>query len=109
MNIRIKGTNTTLTPAMENIINKKMERLAKFIKEEDKVSVEAEVDPKNKQGLRFRVEIDIQPKGHYADARGRELYEALDLAIPKIKEQLAKEKDKKLSQRRGSRGVKGTK
>jgi ribosomal subunit interface protein len=107
MNLRIKSTKTTLTPSIENDINDKLGRLSKFMREEDKISVEVEVDPKHKSGLKYRVEIDIQPKGFYADARGNDFYEAFDLLMPKIKEQLLKEKDKRVTSRRQKRGIKG--
>jgi ribosomal subunit interface protein len=100
MNINIKATNTTLTDAIKSIITEKLESLEKFLKEEDKLRVEVEVDKKHKSGLIFRAEIDIQPKGQYAEARGTDFYEAWDLVIPKIKEQLVKAKDKTLDKRR---------
>lgn len=100
MNINIKATKTTLTPAIRDYVADKLRQISKFIKEEDKVRVELELDKKHNSGLIFRAEIDIQPRGHYADARGNDFYEAMDLVIPKMKEQLSKEKDKRVSLRR---------
>ncbi len=102
MNLTIKAKNTTLTPAIKGFINDKLSILERFLKEEDKVRVELEVDKRDKDGLCFRAEIDIQPRGHYADAKADDFYGAMDLVLPKIKEQLVKSKDKKISKRRNA-------
>ncbi len=100
MNITIKATNTTLTDAIKDNINAKLAAFEGFLRPEDKIHVEVEEDNHHKSGLFSRVEIHISPHGYYADAMGNDFYEAIDLVIPKIKQQLIKEKGKKLSLRR---------
>jgi ribosomal subunit interface protein len=100
MNISIKATKTTLTLAIKQFIEEKLEVLSDFLKEEDKIRVELEVDKKHHSGLIYRAEVDIQPHGHFAEANAEDFYAAFDLVIPKIREQLVKIKGKRLSQRR---------
>ncbi len=98
--MNIKATNTTLTPAIREAIETKLEKLAKFFKPEDKIRVEIEISKKHKSGLVARAEVDVQPHGHYAEATGEDFYAALDIVIPKIKEQILKTKAKIISRRK---------
>lgn len=100
MNITIKATNTTLTDAIRGNIEEKLSSLESFLRPEDKLHVEVAEDSKHKSGKFSRVEVNILPHGHFADAMGNDFYEAIDLVIPKIKQQLTKEKDKRVSLRR---------
>lgn len=109
MNINIKATNTSLTAAIKQFIEDKVSSLDKFLKEEDKMHVELEVLKKHRTGLVHRAEIHIHPEGYYAESMGVDFYSAMDLMLPKIKEQLVKAKDKKLSKikkaRRLAKGI----
>lgn len=100
MNITIKATNTTLTDAIRQTIETKLQVIEKFLKPEDTVRVEVDEDTRHNTGLFSRVEIHISPHGFYAEANGNDFYEAIDLVLPKIERQLSKSKDKKISLRR---------
>lgn len=100
MNLNIKATKTTVTSAIRSAITEKLRRLERFLKPEHKVHVEFAVEKTKSQGMRYRCEVDIQPSGYYAESFGTDFYEAVDLVIPKIKEQLLKAKDKQLAKRK---------
>ena len=100
MNVNIKATNTTLTDGIRASIESKVAVLEKFLKPEDVLYVEVDEDTKHHTGQVHRAEVRIQPHGQYAEARGNDFYEALDLVIPKIREQLKKQKDKRITLRR---------
>lgn len=100
MNINIKATNTTLTDPIRDNIHSKLAQIEAFLQPEDKVQVEIEEISRHKNGLTSRVEVHIHPHGRHAESFGNDFYEALDLLIPKIRQQLASGKDKKVSLRR---------
>jgi|SRR5579872_1923758 len=97
-NINIKATHTTLTASMGDYVAKKLKSLQKFMHEENVVHIDLDAEPQHHKGPRFMAEITILPRpGIFAQAWGNDLYEAIDLCIPKIREQLIKKKDKYVS------------
>lgn len=105
--VNIKTTNTKITPSIKEYLNSNISKLNRFLREENIVHAELEQQTKHKSGLIYRAEITIMPKSEvYAEAHGGDFYEAIDLLIPKVKEQLTKLKDKRVSLRRRARRVK---
>ena len=100
MNLNIKATKTTLTESLQADIERKLSVLEDFLKPEDKIYVEVEARASKDNSQEFRAEITIRPSGHHADSAGSDIYEALDLLVPKIRQQLTRGKDKKISLRR---------
>ncbi len=100
MNLNIKATKTTLTESLQADIERKLSVLEDFLKPEDKIYVEVEARASKDNSQEFRAEITIRPAGHHADSAGSDIYEALDLLVPKIRQQLTRGKDKKISLRR---------
>lgn len=99
MNITLKATNTELTQPLKQAVHDKLTALDKFLKPEEKVHVELE-NRSHEDGKQYRAEIHISPHGHYADATGEDFFEALDLVIPKVLQQMRREKRKKISLRK---------
>lgn len=100
MNLNIKATKTTLTESLQQEIERKLAVLEDFLKPEDKVYVEVEARASKDNSQEFRAEVTIKPANHHADSAGSDIYEAIDLVIPKIRQQLTRDKDKKVSLRR---------
>lgn len=105
--VNIRVTNTKISPSIREYLNSNIGKLSKFLREENTVHVELEQEGKHRTGLIYKAEITIMPKSEvYAEAHGADFYEAIDLLIPKAKEQLTKLKDKRVSLRRRARRVK---
>lgn len=108
MNIAIKATNLELTPAIKQYAEEKVGHLEKYI-DPIEAKIELERDRKHHSGAVFRAEVTLVMGGKLlrADATAEDMYAAIDLTIPKIKEQISKFKDKRTTlQKRGARSAK---
>ncbi len=108
MNIAIKATNLDLTPPIKQYVEEKIGHLEKFIQAME-AHLELDRDKHHKTGLVFHAEVNLilGSKIMHAEARGEDIYSAVDLLIPKLKEQIAKFKDKRIRlERKGSRSAK---
>jgi putative sigma-54 modulation protein len=108
MNISIKGTHLDLTLSIKEYVEDKIGGLSKYIDAID-ARVELERDQHHHSGLVFRAEVTMAVGGKVmrAEALGEDIYSAVDLVIPKLKEQISKFKDKKTTlRRRGARSDK---
>jgi putative sigma-54 modulation protein len=108
MIISIKGTHLDLTPSIKEYVEEKIGGLEKFIAALE-AKVELERDQHHHSGLVFRAEVTMIVGGKImrAEALSEDIYASVDLVIPKLKEQIAKFKDKKTALiRRGARAAK---
>lgn len=108
MNIAIKATNLDLTPSIKEYVDEKIGALGKFIIAQE-AKVELARDKHHHTGLVFRAEAMLLVGGKLmrADADAEDIYAAVDLVIPKLKEQISKFKDKRQTLiRRGGRSAK---
>lgn len=99
--ITIKASpHSLLSDSIREYIQKKMDSFDKFLREENTVHVDFHSD-KHHSGIRYHVEIRIEPSSIVlAESIGEDLYEAIDLCMPKLKEQLTSRKDKRVASRR---------
>ncbi|OGE81169.1 MAG: ribosomal subunit interface protein [Candidatus Doudnabacteria bacterium RIFCSPLOWO2_02_FULL_48_8] len=106
MNISIKATHLDLTPSIKQYVEEKIGGLGKIIFGPIEAKVELERDRHHQSGLVFRAEVTMFAGGKVlrADALGEDMYAAIDLVMPKLREQITKFKNKRDTlQRRGAR------
>lgn len=109
MNISIKGTYVDLTPSIKEYVNEKVGNLGKYISGPIECKVELARDRHHQTGNVFRAEVTMFIGGKVlrGEALGEDVYAAIDILVPKLKEQISKFKDKKETlSRRGARSAK---
>jgi putative sigma-54 modulation protein len=113
MNINIKATGITLTPAISDYVTKRVLTLEKYLdKENPNIVAQVEVGRStehHKQGDVFHAEIHIAGGGNefYAVTDEADLYAAIDIVKDEIAREILKSKGKRFAlARRGGRMVK---
>ena len=96
MNISITGKNLEITPYLRKHIQKRIELLEKYIHPLT-ADLVLDRDAHHHAGLVFRAEVNLSAGGKmmHGETRAADAYEAVDLLIPKLKEQISKFKNKK--------------
>ncbi|OGE76015.1 MAG: ribosomal subunit interface protein [Candidatus Doudnabacteria bacterium RIFCSPHIGHO2_02_FULL_48_21] len=94
MNIQIKGTNLELTEPLKNYVNEKIGNLEHYSNEIQNGRVELETSTRHQKGF-FRCEVNLDMP-HMAVIRAEstepDLYAAIDLVVPKLREQIERHK-----------------
>jgi ribosomal subunit interface protein len=112
MNIRTKGTNLFLTPAISVYIEKRMDKISRLIGEDASVQCDVELAKTTEhhhKGDIFRAEIHVIGPGRniYASSEKEDLYVAIDEASDETLRGLKSNKKKYLTfVRRGGTQVK---
>lgn len=112
MNINIKTSNVTLTPAISDYTNKRLGKITKIINGDQTAQCDVELGKTSlhhQKGDVFRAEIHIVGVGKnaYASAERNDLYSAIDDVRDDILRELKAHKGKKISLiRRGGTRVK---
>lgn len=111
MTVNIKATNMELTPAIEDYVNNKLDRIEKFIKNGE-INVYVEVGRTtnhHKRGDLYKAEFNIEIAGEkfFTDSEKDDLYTAIDDAKEEIVRKILNKKDKKQTMfKRGATSVK---
>lgn len=112
MAINIKATNMELTPAIEEYVNDRLDRIEKFIREGESANIYVEVGKTthhHKKGDLYKAEFNIEIAGEkfFTDSEKEDLYTAIDDAKEEIVKRIINKKDKKQTMfKRGALSVK---
>ncbi|HDR7922700.1 ribosomal subunit interface protein [Bacillus cereus] len=96
MNLTMTGKHVSLTEGMKFTMNKKLDFLNKFLKEDTIVSVTVQVE----KGLTISVSVPFNGELIYAKSKDEDFYVALDSVVDKVKRQITTAKDLEKSMRR---------
>lgn len=102
MNINIKTTAVTLTPAITSYVNKRLAKIASFLEDDTTAQCDIELGKTtehHQKGNIFRAEIHIVAanKNAYASSEQRDLYTAIDDVRDEILRELKTDKNKRIS------------
>lgn len=112
MKINIKATNMELTSAISDYINKRLDGIKKYFKNQEGTIVYIEVGKTtnhHKQGEVLKAEFNIEISGEkfYALSEKEDLYSAIDDVQKEIIRQVSQNKDRKQTlYKRGASSVK---
>jgi len=112
MKINIKATNMELTSAISDYINKRLDGIKKYLKNQEGTIVYIEVGKTtnhHKQGEVLKAEFNIEISGEkfYALSEKEDLYSAIDDVQKEIIRQISQNKDRKQTlYKRGASSVK---
>ena len=97
MKIEFLERNYKISNKLKDIITDKVERLSKYFGDDAKVKVLCSEQNKTQE-----LELTIVNKGmlYRSEVSGDEMYNNIDLALPKIERQIVRHKDKKIAKSR---------
>lgn len=107
MNIRIKATNITMSPAVSEYADKRFNKITKMIGHDPSIIADVELSKTNEhhqKGDIFRAEIHIVGKGMdiYAASEHEDLYQAIDGVRDEVIREITASKGKRISLMRRS-------
>lgn len=102
MNINIKNTNIDTSPAVNDYVGKRLEKIGKLLRHDNDIQCDVELSRTSShhhKGEVFRADIHIVGSGKnaYASAEKEDLYTAIDNARDEILRELNVGKSKQIS------------
>ncbi len=102
MNTNIKTTNVTLTPAIREYVDKRMEKVSALLQSDPSVQCDIELGRSSvhhQKGDIFKAEVHIVGAGKnlYASSEKSDLYSAIDMVRDDILRELKSGKGKRIS------------
>jgi len=98
MRVEVSGHQIEITPALDEFVRAKLERVARHFDHHLEVRVLLTVDK-----LQQRAEATLTPRGKalHAQAQASDMYAAIDLLVDKLDRMLLKEKERMTDHHRG--------
>lgn len=102
MQIIIQGKQTQITAQMRQRIERKLQRLSRFIDEDARVEVTVTEEQTRSAKDRFSVQLAISGTTHpiHSEVSALNTHTALDLVLDKVTSQLSRQKGRQTTQRR---------
>jgi putative sigma-54 modulation protein len=111
MELQIAGTNTSLAPAAQSYIERKLSKLNKhlpgIIEIKAEISEEKTRSPQQRYLVRVTVNSGVADSVFHAEARGEDLFKAVDRVVTVMTRQLERHKGKLYDKGRGSGFARG--
>jgi putative sigma-54 modulation protein len=111
MELQIAGTNTSVTPTAQSYIERKLNKLNKHLP--DIIDIKAEISeektrsPQQRYLVRLTVNSGIGGSVFHGEARGEDLFKAVDRAVTVMTRQLERHKGKLYDRGRGNKFARG--
>jgi putative sigma-54 modulation protein len=102
MNINIKGSNISLTPAISDYVDKRLKKISKLLGNDSALQCDVELartTAHHQKGEIFRAEVHIVGSGKdiYAASEQEDMYAAIDLVRDDVLREVKAKKAKQIS------------
>lgn len=99
MQVIIKGRHLEVTPRLQELIERKVQRFSRFVDKETRVEVTVIEEQTRSARDRFSVQLMVLDSSHpvHSEARAVNVSTALDIVLDKVSSQISRQKDRQTS------------